>query len=158
MRNGIRDIRGYRWRHEGVARLLGLSKSARLRRGLNDHIKLYSTLSSHDELKQPATRMAELIDLQTSQLVSREEAAAHRVYDWGYLGTAIFAAALFAGPLWWLIPPNSLWQKALAVLLGGVAVLCLIVGVVDFRKQTKPKDSTTASDGVAVGAPDATRD
>jgi hypothetical protein len=68
---------------QGVARLLGLSKSARLRRTINDHVKLYVTLAGHDELKQAAADVAALIEVQTRQLVLREVVAAHRVYDWG---------------------------------------------------------------------------
>ena len=76
---------------QGVARLLGLSKTARLRRAINDHVKLHASLSSHDDLKQAASRVAVLIDVQASQLVGREIAAARRVYDWANLASASFS-------------------------------------------------------------------
>jgi hypothetical protein len=95
---------------QGAARLLGLSKTARLRRGVNEYVKLYSTLEGHDELKSAAADIAGVVEIQARQLARREIVAANRTYDWGYLSSAVFAAAVFAAPLPWLVPPQQWWH------------------------------------------------
>jgi uncharacterized membrane protein YoaK (UPF0700 family) len=127
---------------QGVARLLGLSKTARLRRAINDHIKLYASLENRDELKQAATQVAGLIELQTSQLVRREEEAARREYEWSNLVIGIVVGAILAAPLWWLLPAQSLWQGALAILLAILAALFVIVGASMVRKQPKAEKTS----------------
>jgi hypothetical protein len=127
---------------QGVARLLGLSKTARLRRAINDHIKLYASLENRDELKQAATQVAGLIELQTSQLVRREEEAARREYEWSNLVIGIVVGAILAAPLWWLLPAHSLWQGAVAIVLAILAALFVIVGASMVRKQPKAEKTS----------------
>ncbi len=135
---------------QGIARLLGLSKSARLRRAINDHLKLYGSLKNEDELKEAATEVAALINLQTQQLVLREAVAAHRVYDWSNLVVGVVVAALLAIPLPWLLPPRAVWQWSLAIILGIFMALFLIVGASMVRKQPKPEDFAAAANEVAA--------
>jgi hypothetical protein len=125
---------------QGAARLLGLSKSARLRRAINDHVKLYGTLEGHDELKQSAATVAGLIELQTNQLFAREVIAANRSYDWSNLIVGVFLAGLCALPLLWTIPPRAPWHWPVAILSGTVAALFLIFGATMVRKQPKIED------------------
>jgi nitrate reductase gamma subunit len=135
---------------QGIARLLGLSKTARLRRTMNEYIKLYATLEDHDELKSAAVEVAGCIELYARQLALRELQAASRTYDWGYLGSAIFAAAFFAAPLPFVVPPQEWWHWLLAILSGGIAVLIVGIGVSSFRKQPKFEDILAASSAPAA--------
>jgi hypothetical protein len=138
---------------QGVARLLGLSKSARLRRSINDHIKLYGNLRSEDELKEAAVEVAGLITLQTRQLVLREVIAANRWYDWSNLIVGVLLAAICAIPLLWILPPTALWHWPVVVLFGGLALAFLIFGLTQLRKQPTVEELTAASNEVAAVDP-----
>ncbi|SRR6266545_23004 len=139
---------------QGVARLLGLSKSARLRRAINDHVKLYASLENHDELKQARVQVASLIELQTNQLFVREVIAANRVYDWSNLIVGVFLAAICGAPLLWLVPPHAWWRWAVAIFSGTVAALFLIFGATMVRKQPTVEELAAAAANAAneVGA------
>jgi hypothetical protein len=128
---------------QGAARLLGLSKSARLRRSINEDVKLYGSLEGHDELKQAAAQVAGLVELETNQLVVREIIAANRSYDWSNLIVGVFLAGLCALPLIWTFPPQALWHWPVAIFSASVAVLFLVFGATMVRKQPKVEDLFT---------------
>jgi hypothetical protein len=125
---------------QGVARLLGLSKSARLRRAINDDVKTYASLAPHDELKGAALELAGLIELQARQLALRELIAANRTYDWSQPIIGTLMAAICGVPLYLMFPPAYWWQWIADVLLGILAITLVASGMSGFRKQPKVED------------------
>jgi hypothetical protein len=125
---------------QGVARLLGLSKSARLRRAINDDTKTYANLAQHDELKGAATEIAGLVELQARQLALREAIAARRKYDWSQPFLGIIVAAICGVPLYLMFPPTAWWQWVADIVLGFLGIAFLAAGVAGFRQQPKAEE------------------
>ncbi len=119
---------------QAVARLLRLSKTARLQASVVRYTKLYSQLRSQDGLEEPAKKVGALIDFQVHNLVGREALALTRVYDWGSFVAAIFCAAIVASPVYWLWNQKHWWSHLVAILLGLVAILFVAVGISTVRK------------------------
>ena len=131
---------------QGVARILGLSKSARLRRAINDHLKLYASLEGKGELKVAELQVAALIELQTSQLYQREVLAANRTYDWSQPIIGIVTAAICAVPIYLMFPPQAWWQWIASGALGILALVFLGAGVGGFRKQPSLEELAAAAE------------
>jgi hypothetical protein len=120
---------------QGAARLFGLSRTARLRRGINDHLKLFVALREAG-LSAPTGMVGGLIHAQTRELAARESAATARQYDWDTVIGTVVLAALFGGPAWllWQLPDHKWWVRSLAVFLGFLAVLSALSGLRGVRK------------------------
>jgi hypothetical protein len=133
---------------QSVARVLGLSKSARLRRAINDHVKLYASLEGRSELKEPALHLAALIELQTRQLYLREVIAANRIYDWSQPIIGIAVAAICAIPLYLMFPPHNWWQWVTSGILGILVLAFVAAGIGGFRKQPTLEELAAAAEQV----------
>jgi hypothetical protein len=119
---------------QAVARLLRLSKTARLEASVGRYAKLYAQLQSQDGLEEPAKKVGALIDFQVHNLVGREALALTRVYDWGSFVAAVFCAAIVASPVYWLWTQKYWWSHVLAIFLGLIALLFVAVGISSVRK------------------------
>jgi len=139
---------------QGVARILGLSKSARLRRAINDHLKLYASLEGHADLKEATVQLAALIELHTRQLYLREVIAANRTYDWSQPVVGIAMAAICAVPVYLMFPPQTWWQWIASSILGILVLVLVAAGVSGFRKQpTLEELAATAEQAEAETSP-----
>jgi hypothetical protein len=136
---------------QAVARLLRLSKTARLAASVTRYAKLHEVLRSQEGLEEPAKKIGALIDFQVTHLVVREGTALTQVHEWGGLIAAIFCATIVASPIYWLWTRGHWWSLVLAVLLGAVAILFVIAGATTVKKSPEtpdeqPSASLTAED------------
>ena len=134
-----------------VARLLGLSKTARLKASIRAYTKMHAEMRSQQGLEQSAKQLSALIEFQTNNLVAREAIALTRIYDWGSLAGAILCAGIVGSPIYWLISLEHWWALAIAGLLAFIALLFVVAGVSTVRKTPDISDlSPTASPDPAV--------
>src|SRR6266536_3441745 len=107
---------------QAVARVLGLSRAARIKRSLAQTFELYGRLPEKDVLLEAArNNLANVINIHSEELLVREFAAANRSYDWGALTGAVFLAGLFALPLIWTIPPRGFVSWTVTIIFAGLA-------------------------------------
>src|SRR6266581_1013928 len=114
---------------QAVARLLRLSRTARLEASVGRYTKLYALLSSHEGLSEPAQKLGLLIDFQVGNLVAREARALTRVYEWGGFVAAAVCTAIVVSPVYWLWNHHYWWTRPLAILLCLVGLLFLLSGI-----------------------------
>jgi hypothetical protein len=119
---------------QAVARILRLSKTARLEAAVGRYTKLHGLLQGSDGLSESATKIALLIDFQVTNLVAREARALTQVYEWGGLIAAIVCTAIVVSPVYWLWTSHHWWSLLLAGILGLVGVLFLLAGITTIRK------------------------
>jgi hypothetical protein len=119
---------------QAVARLLRLSKTARLEASVNRYTKLYAQLRSEQGLEEPATQVGALIAFQVHNLVNREALALTRVYEWGTFIAAVVCAGIVLSPVYWIWTQAHWWAHLVAILLGLVALLFLAAGISTVRK------------------------
>lgn len=132
---------------QGVARILGLSKSARLRRAISDDLKLYASLGKDDgELKQPAVHLAGLVELHTRQLYLREVIAANRTYDWSQPILGIALAAICALPVYLMFLPDALWKWITSGVRAVLVLTLVAAGLSGFRKQPTLEELAAAAE------------
>jgi len=119
---------------QAVARLLRLSRTARLQASVTRYAKLHQMLQSQQGLEEPAKKVGALIDVQVSNLIGREAVALTRVYEWGGFIASIFCAAVVASPIYWLWIHKHWWSQIPAIVLALVALLFVIAGITTIRK------------------------
>jgi hypothetical protein len=133
---------------QAVTRLFRFSRVARLQVSVSRYAKLHAQLRAQEGLTQPADKIAGLIDCQISDLVTREEAALSRVYDWNTFAGAVVFSAIIGSPMYWLITYRSWWTTTLAIIDGLFIVLFIAIGISSIRKNPKQLEQD------AIGPPE----
>jgi hypothetical protein len=123
---------------QAITRVFRLSRLARLQVSVNRYAKLHAQLRQQKGLERPADRVADLIDLQVSNLVDREKVALARVYEWNTFIGALIASLILGIPVYWLVKYRFWWTTALLVIDAIFIILFMAVGFTSIRK-TPPR-------------------
>ena len=122
-----------------IQSVVGLSRHSRLRAQIRDSLVLYSAAKSHDELGEAQAALAQVITLQTAELLANIDPSRAGQRDWsgatvGFVLTALVGAVIWA--MWFPWDLRRFWWGwvllAIAALIG-VVFFASAVGLL--RKQ-----------------------
>lgn len=131
-----------------IQSVVGLSRHSRLRAQIRDTLLLYSAAKSHEELATAQTALAQVITVQSAELLANVDPSRVGKRDWsgaivGFVFTASIGALVWA--MWFPWDLRRFWWGWILIGAATLVGIIFFVSAAGLLKKQPPKDVPAAT-------------